>query len=517
MSVELRGISKIFGQGSSRVIANQDVSIVARPGSIHAIVGENGAGKSTAMKILFGMISPDSGELYVSGNRVHWKNPTEAMKQGIGMVHQHFMLAGPYTVLENVVLGQELARPLGRISFLSAAQKLKELGERYSMPVDPHSCIEDLPVGIQQRVEILKLLYRDSRVLILDEPTAVLTPQEIDGFFDNLRRLRDEGRTILVITHKLKEVLALSDEVTVLRQGRSVGTLKTSEASAELLAEWMVGRKVALEVSSDEEARPGEPCFQAKNLNVHSGKWKLNDVSLEVRSGEIVGIAGVEGNGQSALLRAILDPKSRNFLNSGTIQVLNQEVTQWSSSEIRNLPMGFIPEDRHRDAMLLDESVETNFLLGLQNHSRFVQDRFFSFGIIQAEEIQKAIRSAWDQYDLRPRKFGIPAKSLSGGNQQKLVIAREFEHEPRFLVAAHPTRGVDVGAIEWIHRKILASRDHGSGVLLVSSELDEILALSDRILVMFDGSIVAEFKKGRVSALELGLAMSGGQKGSAIQ
>ena len=509
VAVELRGISKAFVTGTSRVVANEDVNLAAKQGSIHAIVGENGAGKSTAMKILFGMQSPDSGEVLVGGRSVRWANPTEAMAGGIGMVHQHFMLAGPYTVLENVVLGCEGASAFQPIAFERAASRIRELGERYSMPVDPDAIIEDLPVGIQQRVEILKLLYRDSKVLILDEPTAVLTPQEIEALFANLRRLRDEGRTILIITHKLKEVLALSDEVTVLRQGRSVGTIETSKASAELLAEWMVGRKVVLDVSAGEASSLGAVRMKVSGLRLASGRSKLQEVSFEVRAGEIVGIAGVEGNGQSELLRALLDPSNPKVLQAGRVELLGNDVTSWSSAQIRQLRAGFMPEDRHRDGMLLDQPVEQNLLLGLQHHPRFVREVPAIGGVIRSEALAEALERAWKDYDLRPRARGIAGRGLSGGNQQKLVIAREFEHDPEFLVAAHPTRGVDVGAIEWIHRKLLAARDGGAGILLVSSELDEILSLSDRILVMFDGAVVAEYRRGQATARELGLAMSG--------
>jgi simple sugar transport system ATP-binding protein len=508
-AVELRGISKVFVSGTSRVVANEDVSLVARRGSIHAIVGENGAGKSTVMKILFGMQQPDSGEIVVGGKSVRWRNPTEAMAGGIGMVHQHFMLAGPYTVLENVVLGCEGASAFQPIAFERAALKLRELGERYSMPVDPDAIIEDLPVGIQQRVEILKLLYRDSKVLILDEPTAVLTPQEIDALFSNLRRLRDEGRTILIITHKLKEVLALSDEVTVLRQGRSVGTIETAKASAELLAEWMVGRKVVLDVKAEQASSVGAARMKVSGLRLDAGRSKLRDVSFEVRAGEIVGIAGVEGNGQSELLRVLLDPANPKILEAGRVEILGHDVSSWSSAQIRQLRAGFMPEDRHRDGMLLDEPVEQNLLLGLQHHPRFVREVPTVGGVIRTEALDQALERAWKDYDLRPRTAGILGRGLSGGNQQKLVIAREFEHDPEFLVAAHPTRGVDVGAIEWIHRKLLSARDGGAGILLVSSELDEILALSDRILVMFDGGLVAEYRRGQATPQELGLAMSG--------
>lgn len=477
-AVEVRGLRKVFGNGPAAVLANDGVDLTVRAGTIHAIVGENGAGKSTALKCVFGMLKPDGGSIRVVGT--------------MGMVHQHFMLAGPCTVLENILLGSEGKGMLGILPLEGAAIRIRELGEKYSMPVDPWARIEDLPVGIQQRVEILKLLYNDCRILILDEPTAVLTPQEIEVLFANLRRLRDEGRTILIITHKLKEVLALSDEVTVLRSGRTVGTQPTREATAEGLAEWMVGRKVVLGVEAGSPPRiprSGEP-----RLRVATER-----LSLEVWPGEIVGIAGVEGNGQSELLRSLLEPSGRS------IRILGHEVGRWPASRIRGLKVAFFPEDRHRDGLLLDESVERNLLLGHQRNPRFVGRG----GLIREQVLSESLRRAWREYGLTPDRPAIPARSLSGGNQQKLVIAREFEHEPDLVVAAHPTRGVDVGAIEWIHRKLLAARDGGAGVLLVSSELDEILTLSDRILVMYEGRISGRFDRGQADAQAIGRAMGG--------
>jgi ABC-type uncharacterized transport system ATPase subunit len=492
-AVEIRGLTKAFGSGDSRVVANANVDLVIPAGTIHALVGENGAGKSTAMKVLFGMLEPESGEIRVNGTRVRFRSPVDAMRAGIGMVHQHFMLAGPYTVLENILLGAEGTGPFARLPLAEAEKRLRGLCDRYSMPVDPHARIEDLPVGLQQRVEILKLLYRESKILILDEPTAVLTPQEIEALFANLRRLRDEGRTIVIITHKLKEVLAISDRVTVLRQGRLAGYMDTAHATAEKLAEWMVGRKVVLSVSANatERRRVGEPRLSVRNL--------LRGISFDVRAGEIVGIAGVEGNGQTELLRSLLLPEGR------AIEILGQDVANFSASRIRELPVAFFPEDRLRDGLLVDESAERNLLLGNQRNSKFV-DRW---GVIRAGALDHALERAWREFDLRPQRRGMPARGYSGGNQQKLVIAREFEHDPKLVISAHPTRGVDVGAIEWIHRRLLDARDSGAGVLLVSSELDEVLALSDRILVLLDGRVVAEYSGGSVDAPTIGRAMGG--------
>jgi len=488
-AIQILDLAKSFGTGPDRVEANAGVNLSVRRGTIHAVVGENGAGKSTAMKCLFGMIEPDSGKIRLAPDLVG----------SVGMVHQHFMLAGPCTVLENIVLGCEGVGPFAAIDFEAARAIIRARASRYSMPVDPDAKIEDLPVGVQQRVEILKLLYRDSKVLILDEPTAVLTPSEIEAFFENLRRLRDEGRTLLIITHKLKEVLALSDQVTVLRQGRTVGTLDTAEATAEGLAEMMVGRKVELHSARAHRSEAG------RSAPVRLSLSDVGGLSFDLRAGEVVGIAGVEGNGQSELLQALLGPSG-----SGKLQMLGHDVSDWSSARIRKLNVAFFPEDRHRDGLVLDQSVERNLLLGHQQNPHFVGRG----GVIREEALSDALSRAWNDYDLRPNRAGISARSLSGGNQQKLVIAREFEPRaggkpPELVIAAHPTRGVDVGAIEWIHQKILRSRDAGAGVLLVSSELDEILALSDRILVMFAGRIVAEFKAGEGVAAAVGRAMGG--------
>ena len=492
-AVELRALSRKFGS----VVANDAVDLTVRAGSIHAIVGENGAGKSTAMKLLFGMLRPDSGNIFVFGKKVAFRSPTDAMHLGIGMVHQHFMLAGPYSVLENILLGTEGVGPFSRLKLSEAEARIKELSERYSMPIDPHAAIEDLPVGLQQRVEILKLLYRDSKILILDEPTAVLTPQEIEALFRNLRKLRDEGRTILIITHKLKEVLALSDEVTVLRHAKTAGTTATAQATLESLAEWMVGRKVVLSVDAGKQPPRGEPRMRVQKF--------LKGISFEVRSGEIVGIAGVEGNGQSELLRSLLIP------HGASVEILGHDVRNWSASQIRQLEVGFFPEDRIRDGLILDDSVEHNLLLGHTRNPKWVSP----LGVIREGVLSTVLRKAWHEFDLRPQQAGIAARGLSGGNQQKLVIAREFEHNPKLLVAAHPTRGVDVGAIEWIHRRLIEARNSGAGVLLVSSELDEILALSDRILVLFDQRIVAEFQRGEADSLAIGKAMSGAEMSGA--
>ena len=450
-AVELRGLTKRFG----KLIANAGVNLRVESGTIHGVVGENGAGKSTAMKMLYGVFPPDAGDILVHGEKRVWHSPADAIGAGIGMVHQHFMLAGPHTALDNILLGAEPVR-LGVIERRKARQRLEALSRQYELPVDLTKPIEELPVGVQQRVEILKLLYRDAKILILDEPTAVLTPQEANVLFQHLKLLRDEGKTIILITHKLKEVMAFTDRVTVLRAGKVTGEMPTAQTNPQELASLMVGRKVSLSI----EVTPGQPRAEVA----------LQMPELAVRCGEIVGIAGVEGNGQSELLHEILRRQSRANI-------------------------GFIPEDRQLEGLLLDRPVSENFRLGLHR----------SFSRV---ELLQAAAVAVEEYDVRPRDLTIPARQLSGGNQQKLIVAREFYRKPRLLIAAQPTRGVDVGAIEFIHKRIVRARDDGAGVLLVSFELDEILTLSDRILVMYEGRIVAVFPRG-VSERELGLKMAG--------
>ncbi|HTL11055.1 MAG TPA: ABC transporter ATP-binding protein [Bdellovibrionota bacterium] len=521
-AVEVRELAKAFGT----CVANAGVSFCVAPGTIHGIIGENGAGKSTAMKMLYGIYSPDSGEILVHGKGCRWRSPQDAIAAGIGMVHQHFMLAGPYTALDNILLGAEssqrgwnwLPRPLRPIDRAAARRKLDALAARYGLPVDWEAPVERLPVGIQQRIEILKLLYREARVLILDEPTAVLTPQETLDLFANLKRLKEEGKTVLIITHKLKEVMAVTDRVTVFRGGKVTGEVTTSETSPQELAELMVGRKVTLRVQAPPKSKPGPTALKVRDVKLADrghGVQRLKGVSLEVRAGEVVGIAGVEGNGQSELLEAILRPsrllrgKSEHYVGSGRVEVLGRDVTDLPTAEIKELGVGWIPEDRLRDGLLPAFSVRENFLLGQHRSPDFVDH-----GLVRWNEIEVSLRAALQEYDVRPRDPDVAAGGLSGGNQQKLIVAREFRRKPRLLVAAQPTRGVDVGAIEFIHERILSARTEGAGVLLVSSELDEVLALSDRILVLYEGQIVAEFERGKPDAAmerSIGVAMGGGR------
>lgn len=519
-AIELRGLNKSFWTPNGPIVANADINLKVAPGSIHALIGENGAGKSTAMKMVYGLYRPDAGEIYIHSRRRQWSSPSEAIAAGIGMVHQHFMLAGPYDALENVIAGSETLRdgfwrwvpswfrPLARKSALA---RLEELSNQYGLKVDWNSKVEDLPVGVQQRIEILKLLYREANILILDEPTAVLTPQEVQDFFQNLRKLRDQGKTILIITHKLKEVMSLSDYVTVFRAGRVVADVKTSETTVEELASKMVGRKVTLQAEAPAKSSPGKAVLSVEHLSYRPAQESpghaLFDLSFEVREGEIVGIAGVEGNGQSDILQILLHPDEFGEQCQGAIRYFGQEAMgkrKLSLSEIKAMGIGVIPEDRHKEGLLLDRSLRENFLLGHQRRREF-QRR----GWIMTSQLEKRAALALENYDVRPRAMNSEARGLSGGNQQKLIVAREFETSPKFLIAAQPTRGVDIGAIEAIHERILSARAAGTGVLLVSSELDEILALSDRILVLYDGRIVAEFKRGEVNEQQLGLCMGG--------
>jgi ABC-type uncharacterized transport system ATPase subunit len=514
LAVEFKGLTKTF----NGIAANAGISFQVKRGSIHAIVGENGAGKSTAMKMLYGTYQPDFGDVYIHGklwggrNRA-WSSPSEAIQCGIGMVHQHFMLAGPHTVLDNILLGVETApkawkylpipKFLKAIDRTGARRKLEKISTQYGMAVDLRARVEKLSVGLQQRIEILKLLYREAGILILDEPTAVLTPQETAELFLNLKKLSAEGKTILIITHKLKEVISLADRVTVFRGGKVVGEREIKETNEEDLACLMVGRKVNLHREAPPSPSLKAPVLEIKDLRLDTPR-KLKNLNLQVRGGEIVGISGVEGNGQSELLDLLLHPRHYEKLVSGSIRILGRDSLTRTAAEIKASGVGVIPEDRHREGLLLDRPVRESFLLGLQRRSPFYRK-----GLISEKSLDLAARRAIEEYDIRPKSADVRCGALSGGNQQKWIIAREFNRAPELLIAAQPTRGVDVGAIEFIHQKILDARSQGSGVLLVSSELDEILALSDRILVFYGGEIVGEFRRGEATEKMLGLRMGG--------
>ena len=502
--LELRGITKRFGS----VLANDDLHITVAPGTIHALVGENGAGKSTAMRIAYGFYTADRGEILVNGRAADIRSPHDAIALGIGMVHQHFMLVQPMTVAENIVLGAEPGTPPS-LDVRRAAADIRRLSDEFGLAVDPNATIDSLSVGQQQRVELLKALYRRAQLLILDEPTAVLTPQEVDEFFAILRRMRAQGRTVVIITHKLSEVLAISDEVTVMRDGRVVGRLQTRETSAAEIARLMVGREVLLRVDKA-PASPGAVLLSVRDLTITAGGTpRLSGVSLDVRAGEIVGLAGVEGNGQTELIEALagLIPRAQV---AGTISVGGRDITRLDVRARREIGIAHIPEDRHRRGLLLESSVAENAILGVHYRPPAVARR----GAVLLDDA--AILTRTEQiirdFDVRPAQAGLAARALSGGNQQKLIIGREFGLPPTLLLVSQPTRGVDIGAIEFIHRKIVAMRDAGCAVLLVSAELDEVTALSDRLLVLHAGRIAGEVDPTRATSEEIGLLMTGGTR-----
>jgi ABC-type uncharacterized transport system ATPase subunit len=501
--LELRNITKRFGA----VLANDRVNIKVEPATIHAIVGENGAGKSTAMRIAYGFYTADGGEILIDGQAREIRTPHDAIELGIGMVHQHFMLVEPMTVAENIVLGAEPGSAAS-LDLKKAADEIRKVSDEFKLAVDPNATIESLSVGQQQRVELLKALYRHAQLLILDEPTAVLTPQEVEEFFAILRRMREQGKTIVIITHKLSEVLAISDNVTVMRDGRVVGDLKTGATNAAELARLMVGREVLLRVDKP-EAKPRATVLSVRKLSIagRDGGKRLDDVSFEVRAGEIVGIAGVEGNGQTELIEALagLIPGSHV---SGTIVFESQDITRLDARKRRELGIAHVPEDRHRRGLLLDFSLAENTILGVHYRKPAVSGNGI---LLDQKGILRRTEQVICDFDVRPPNPALPARALSGGNQQKLIIGREFELPPKLLLVSQPTRGVDIGAIEFIHRKIVALRDEGCAVLLVSAELEEVTALSDRLLVLHKGKIAGEVDPKTVTNEEIGLMMTGGR------
>ncbi len=496
--LELRNITKTFGS----VTANNDVSIKVEKGTIHAIVGENGAGKSTIMRIAYGFYNADSGEIFVDGKPTVIKNPHDAIANGIGMVHQHFMLVDTMTVAENIILGAETGSA-ANLDLEKANADILALSNDLRLDVNPNAYIEDLSVGQQQRVELLKALYRHADLLILDEPTAVLSPQEVEEFFGILRRMKEQGKTIIIITHKLEEVLAISDEVTVMRDGKSVGNVKTSETTAKDLARMIVGRDVLLRVEKA-DADPAAIVLEVKNLTVADKHGQaVNGVSFSVHSGEIVGIAGIEGNGQTELIEAL---SGLTKASSGRIEFDGKDVTNRSARELKELGIAHIPEDRHKRGLLLQFDLAENSILGVHYRPPVAA----ATGFMNNAAIAKRVGEIIENFDVRPPNAALPARSLSGGNQQKLIIGREFELDPKLLLVSQPTRGVDIGAIEFIHRKLIGLRDAGTAVLLVSAELEEVTALADRLFVVREGKIVGEVDPKVTSAEEIGLMMTGG-------
>jgi general nucleoside transport system ATP-binding protein len=501
--LELRNITKHFGD----VLANDHVNIKVEPGTIHAIVGENGAGKSTAMRIAYGFYTADSGEILVDGQVRTILTPHDAIALGIGMVHQHFMLVGPMTVTENIVLGAEPGNEIA-LDLSRAVGQIRRLSDEFRLAVRPDAVIENLSVGQQQRVELLKGLYRHARLLILDEPTAVLTPQEVDEFFTILHGMREQGKTIIIITHKLSEVLAISDEVTVMRDGKVVGRLQTRETNAAELARLMVGREVLLRVEKG-KARIGAIELNVRNLSVRAngGTTRVDNASFEVHSGEILGIAGVEGNGQTELIEALAGLVEPSRI-SGEIRFRDKDITRLDARSRREFGIAHIPEDRHRRGLLLEFNLAENSILGVHYREPIVD--YIGNVFLDDQAIRRRSLEIIQSFDVRPANPDLPARSLSGGNQQKLIIGREIKLHPRLLLVAQPTRGVDIGAIEFIHRQLVGLRDAGCAILLVSAELEELTTLSDRLLIIHEGRIVGEVDPKVATIEEIGLLMMRG-------
>jgi len=496
--LELRGITKRF----PGIVANDDVSFDLRQGEVHALLGENGAGKSTLMNVVYGLYRPDEGEIRINGEPVEIGSTRAAIENGVGMVHQHFMLIPVMTVAENIVLATEPVRNGVLLDYAAAEKRVRELSTRFGLAVDPRATVEDITVGQQQRVEILKALYRGADILVLDEPTAVLTPQEAQELFTILRTLTEQGKSIIFISHKLNEVLEIADRITVLRRGKKVETLSAAGATEEQLARLMVGREVLLRVEKGASVAT-DPLLRVEGLHVldDRGIEKVRNLSLQVRGGEIVGVAGVDGNGQTELIDAIAGLRQPS---AGRILVGDEDVTDGSCRECLDAGLGHIPEDRQRRGLVLDFSLAEN--VALHNYDSPPASRF---GWLFPNRLVARAGKLLQEFDVRGGGPLTLARGLSGGNQQKVVLAREIDRNPKVLIAAQPTRGLDVGAIEFVHRRLVEERDEGRGVLLVSLELDEILSLSDRILVMYEGAIAGEFAPG-VSEEELGVAMTGG-------
>ncbi|HOE56668.1 MAG TPA: ABC transporter ATP-binding protein [Bacillota bacterium] len=502
--IEMKGIGKSF----PGIRANDDINFTLEQGEIHVLLGENGAGKSTLMNILYGLYQPDEGQIYIKGKPVRIINPNTAISHGIGMVHQHFMLVQPFTVTENIILGKEPSKGTA-LDLEKAIMDVEEISKRYELKVDPRAVVQDISVGMQQRVEILKTLYRGAEILILDEPTAVLTPQEIEELGVTLKSLVNQGKSIILITHKLKEVISMSDRVTIIRRGKVVDTLNTKDTNIDELAEKMVGRKVSFTVEK-QAAKVDTPVLEIKGLKVlDSRKLEVvKGVDLQVHGGEILGIAGVDGNGQSDLVNAITGLAKAE---TGEILIDGKEITNLTPKEIIESGVGHIPEDRHKRGLVLPFSLAENAILGSHYSSRFRRGLGLSY-----QKIREYCRKLIKEYDIRTPNEKVLARSLSGGNQQKLIVAREIDRDPSLCIASQPTRGLDVGAIEFVHKKLVELRDEGKAVLLVSLELDEVMALSDRIAVMYDGRIVSILDAKDATEKKLGIMMAGGSIQGAV-
>ena len=501
--IEMLGIRKEFGS----FVANNNITLQLKKGEIHALLGENGAGKSTLMNVLFGLYQPEGGEIRVRGKAVKITDPNVANDLGIGMVHQHFMLVENFTVTENIILGAEPTK-MGVVNIKDAAKKVAEISEKYGLDVDPHAKIEDITVGMQQRVEILKTLYRGAEILIFDEPTASLTPQEISELIQIMKRLIAEGKSIILITHKLKEIMDVSDRVTIIRKGEGIGTVVTAETNPNQLAELMVGRQVEFKTVK-KEAQPTDEVLTIENLVVtdYRNIDKVKGLNLNVRKGEIVGIAGIDGNGQSELIEAITGLRK---VKSGTVKLNGKDITNMKPRKITEEGIGHIPQDRHKHGLVLDFPIGHNIAL-----QTYYQSPITKGFVMDYKKVSEKARQIIEEYDVRTGNGEMtPARALSGGNQQKAIIGREIDRNPDLLIAALPTRGLDVGAIEFIHARLIEQRDKGKAVLLMSFELDEVMNVSDRIAVIYDGQIVDELNPQETTEQELGLLMAGQKKNS---
>lgn len=499
--IEMRDITKVFGE----FVANDKINLHLRKGEIHALLGENGAGKSTLMNMLAGLLEPTSGEIAVNGQVVNLDSPSKAAGLGIGMVHQHFMLVEAFTVAENIILGSELTKN-GVLDIAGASKEIKALSERYGLAVDPSAKVADISVGAQQRVEILKTLYRGADILIFDEPTAVLTPSEIDELMAIMKNLVKEGKSIILITHKLDEIRAVSDRVTVIRRGKSIETVEIAGATNADLAEMMVGRSVSFKTEK-QASKPKEVVLSIKDLvvNENRGVPAVKNLSLDVRAGEIVGIAGIDGNGQSELIQAITGLRK---VESGSIELKGDSIVGLHPRQITELSVGHVPEDRHRDGLILEMMISENIAL-----QTYYKEPHSKNGILNYSNITSYAKKLMEEFDVRAASELVPAAALSGGNQQKAIIAREIDRDPDLLIVSQPTRGLDVGAIEYIHKRLIEERDNGKAVLVVSFELDEILNVSDRIAVIHDGKIQGIVSPETTNKQELGVLMAGGNLG----